>query len=462
MFDFLTTPLFSEESAKALDEKFPSNRDEFVVPTRASVARAKGGGATVSGDDREVIYLCGNSLGLQPRSVRSELETELAAWGDAGVLAHHVGSTPWVTADEPPLPHLLPIVGAADTAEITVMNSLTTNLHLLMVPFYNPTPTRYRIVVERQPFPSDLYAVQSQAAQRGFDPATAIIQLGPEDPTAPFDYEGALEELLSSDEGKSVALVLWPGVQYVTGEAFDLRRMASAAHAAGALLGADLAHAVGNIPLSLHDDEVDFAVWCSYKYLNAGPGCIGGAFVHAKHHADGASATLGGEGRPQFAGWWGHELATRFDMRQPFTPIAGAAAYRLSNVPITSVCCLLASLRLFTAVGGMETLRARSLRLTGYLEALLLAEIPSIAIVTPSEPARRGAQLTLRLSAREAGGDVCIREVHTALEEAGVIADFREPDCIRIAPAPLYSTFHDLYSFVVILKELLDTRTTDA
>jgi kynureninase len=327
---------------------------------------------------------------------------------------------------------------------VVAMNSLTANLHLMLVSFYRPTRERPAILMEAGAFPSDRYALESQVRFHGFDPATDLIELAPDEPDGTISM-AAIERAIA-EHGRRLALVCWPGVQYRTGQAFDLAEIARLGHAAGAVVGFDLAHAAGNLPLALHDSGADFAVWCHYKYMNAGPGAVAGCFVHARHaHTD----------RPRFAGWWGHDAQTRFRMGPDFVPTPGADGWQLSNPPILGLAPLRGSLNLF-ARAGMPALCARSQRLTGYLERLIHERLQdTLSIVTPREPARRGAQLSLRV----AGGRERGRELFGYLAAQGVLGDWREPDVIRISPMPLYNSHADILRFV---RTVQDWRRADA
>lgn len=393
-------------------------------------------------DGRESIYLCGHSLGLAPLAARAMVNEELDDWDRLAVLGHHVARRPWIDYAELLRKDLAALVGAGED-EVVAMNSLSVNLHLLLASFYRPAGKRRCIVVEAGAFSSDRHAVVSQLEWHGLRATDALLEIAPDATTGLID-EATVEELLAR-RGQEVALVLWPGVQYLTGQAFDLARIARAAHAAGAVCGFDLAHAVGNIPLRLHDADADFAVWCSYKYLNAGPGAIGGAFVHAKHQR----ALL-----PGLAGWWGHEPATRFRMMAGFVPATGAAGWQVSNPPILSSAPLLASLQLFAAA-GLEALRAKSLQMTALLQQEIASRFPQVQCLTPHEPERRGCQLSLRVAAgREAG-----RRVFEDLGASGVIADWREPDILRVAPVPLYNRYEELAIFCDVLGAALRRHT---
>lgn len=413
----MTVPL-SEDHARALDAGDPlaALRAEFHVPLH---------------EGREQAYFCGNSLGLQPRGARAHVEEVLEKWAHEAVEGHFRGQAQWMPYHELVAAPLAEVVGA-ERAEVVAMNSLTANLHLLMVSFYRPSAERPAILIEAGAFPSDRYAVESQIRFHGFDPATDLIEVAPDAPGGTVSM-AAIEQAIER-HGPRLALVLWPGVQYRTGQAFDVAAIARLAHAAGAIAGFDLAHAVGNLPLRLHDAGADFAVWCHYKYLNAGPGAVAGAFVHARHART---------DRPRFAGWWGHEAATRFRMGPRFAPTPGAEGWQLSNPPILGLAPLRASLELFGRA-GMAALRARSQRLTGYLEALVRDHLDDVLeILTPKDPAQRGCQLSLRVRAgRDAG-----RALFDHLSADGVLGDWREPDTIRISPAPLYNHHADVLRF---------------
>ncbi len=391
-------------------------------------------------DGREQAYFCGNSLGLQPTAVRAALMQELDDWATLGVEAHFRGKHPWMSYHETVRDSLAAVVGA-QPVEVVAMNSLTANLHFLMVSFYRPTSERPAILIEAGAFPSDRHAVASQVRFHGFNPDTDLIELPPDEANGTISM-AAIERVLA-EHGHRIALVLWPGVQYRSGQAFDLREISRLARARGCTVGFDLAHAAGNLPLALHDSGADFAAWCSYKYLNAGPGAVAGAFVHERH----AHAEL-----PRFAGWWGHDAATRFRMGPEFVPSPGADGWQLSNPPVLALAPLRVSLELFVEA-GMEHLRARSERLTGYLEALIRRDCADVLeVVTPAEPARRGCQLSLRV----AGGRERGRSLFDFLAGHGILGDWREPDVIRISPVPLYNNHSDIRRFadaVVLWRE---------
>lgn len=396
-------------------------RDRFHLPKRR--------------DGRPRIYFCGNSLGLQPKGVRADVERELDKWARLGVEGHFQGERPWFPYAEDFRDSGARLVGGRP-GEVVMMNSLTVNLHLLMATFYRPRPERYKIVTEEPAFPSDLYALQSQLRHHGYDPRDGLLTWKPRPGEHTLRTED-LEELLDR-EAPRIALVLLSGVNFFTGQWLDLEYITTLAKRHGCVVGWDLAHAVGNVVLHLHDWQVDFAVWCSYKYLNCGPGAVAGCFVHEMH---GRNLAL-----PRLAGWWGNDPHTRFRMQlQPeFVPRPGAFGWQVSNPPILSMVPLHASLALFDEV-GMPALRAKSERLTGYLE-FLLEQIPGnrFAIVTPREPAQRGCQLSILVADRP-------RALLQALEQEGVVCDFREPNVIRVAPVPLYNSFHEVWVFAHVL-----------
>ncbi|WP_229403498.1 kynureninase [Micromonospora okii] len=407
-----------ESEAHRLDKADPGHRHLFHVP------EADGGRYP------EAAYLAGNSLGLQPRATRDELLADLDAWRRLGVEGHLEAQRPWLPYHELLTGPVARLVGARP-AEAVVMNSLTVNLHLLMVSFYRPAGRRTRIVIEDGAFPSDSYAVRSQARFHGLDPDATVVRLTPRPGEDTLRTADVLDFLAA--EGDTVALVLLGGVNYLTGELMDIPAITAAGRAAGAVVGWDLAHAAGNVPLALHDWDVDFAAWCSYKYLNSGPGALAGVFVHERH--------LGRADLPRFEGWWSTEAATRFEMTPVSRPPATVEAWQVSNPPIFAMGPVRTSLELFDSI-GMPALRERSVRLTGYLERLLDAVTPGrpLTVVTPRDPQRRGCQLSVRIDAGSAG-ELTKRLRH----EHGVIADAREPDVVRFAPVPLYSTYHDCW-----------------
>lgn len=413
------TDLLSRAHAVALDAADPLRhlRDDFVFPQHA-------------GQDQ--TYFVGNSLGLQPRGARAMVAEVLDQWGALAVEGHFTGPTQWLTYHQLVRDALARVVGA-QPGEVVAMNTLSVNLHLMMASFYRPTPERGAILIEAGAFPSDRHAVESQLRLHGLDPATQLIEVEADQPNGTVSMAAIADAI--ARHGPRLALVLWPGIQYRTGQAFELGEIARLARAQGAMVGFDLAHAVGNIALTLHDDGADFAVWCHYKYLNAGPGAVGGCFVHARH----ANSDL-----PRMAGWWGHEQQSRFRMEPQFVPSPGAEGWQLSNPPVLALAPLRASLELFDQA-GMPALRAKSEQLTGHLEQLIHARVPQVLqIVTPAEPAQRGCQLSLRV----AGGRAQGRSLFEYLQSVGVLGDWREPDVIRIAPVPLYNRFSDLHRLV--------------
>lgn len=421
------TDLYDDDYALARDAADPlrSFRDEFMIPRH---------GAT------EQAYFCGNSLGLQPKGARAHVEEVLRKWADEAVEAHFTEPAAWMPYHLLVRDQLADLVGA-QASEVVAMNSLTANLHLLMVSFYRPTIERTAILIEAGAFPSDRYAVESQLKYRGLPPEHTLIEVQPDNADGTFSM-AAIEQAIR-DNGKRLALVLWPGVQYRTGQAFDLEEIARIAHDVGAIAGFDLAHAVGNLPLQLHDSGADFAVWCHYKYVNSGPGAVAGCFVHERHaHTD----------RPRFAGWWGHDQASRFRMGPDFVPTPGADGWQLSNPPVLGLAPLRASLDLFSRA-GMPALRERSQRLTGYLEALIDARLANtLQVLTPRDPSQRGCQLSLRV----AGGRDRGRALFEHLGAQGIIGDWREPDVIRISPTPLYNTHADILRFARAVEHWQD------
>ncbi len=381
---------------------------------------------------RHAVYMTGNSLGLQPKSARDIVEQELNDWGAHAVDGHLTAEHPWLPYHEWFRGPAARLVGAKP-GEVVMMNSLTVNLHLLMVSFYRPTPQRHKIVIEDDAFPSDSYAVASQIAFHGYDPATSLVRLKPREGERTLRTEDV--EAYFEREGEKVALVMLGGVNYLTGQLFHMEQITRCAQKHGCVVGWDLAHAAGNVPLRLHDWGVDWAAFCTYKYLNSGPGAIAGAFVHERH----ANADL-----PRFHGWWGNDPESRFRMVKDFAPVAGAEAWQLSNPPILSLAPVRASMEIFNEV-GMDALRAKSVRLTAYLE-FLLGELlgDRIDVWTPTDPEQRGAQLSISVRGLS-------RQTQRALHEDAVVTDFREPDVIRVAPVPLYNTYHDAWTLASTL-----------
>ncbi len=417
MRPFQPTPAFASEMDAA--DPLAAYREQFHWPTSA--------------DGSPYLYLCGNSLGLQPKTVRAYIEQELHDWARLGVEGHFQATNPWLPYHESLTAATARLLGAKPL-EVVVMNALTVNLHLMLVSFYRPTPERYKVLIEAEAFPSDRYAVESHIRWHGYDPKDALIAIQPRPGEATIRTEDI--ETFVAQEGQTIALIWFGGINYYTGQAFDLARLTQAGRAQGCLVGFDLAHAVGNLILQLHAWEVDFAVWCSYKYLNAGPGGPGGCFVHERHaHRPEL---------PRLAGWWGHNKATRFLMPAVFDPVPGAEGWQVSNPPILQLAALRASMAMFDQV-GMERLRAKSERLTGYLEYLLDSQaLENVTIITPRDPQQRGAQLSLRVSDHGPA-------LHERLVQAHVVCDWREPDVLRLAPVPWYNSFMDVYRFVDIL-----------
>lgn len=388
-------------------------------------------------EGNEWLYFTGNSLGLQPKNTQKYIQQELDDWANYGVEGHFEGNTPWLPYHEFLTESMAKIVGAK-SLEVVVMNTLTTNLHLLMVSFYQPTKKKYKIVIESDAFPSDRYAVQSQLKFHGFDVADGLIEWKPRAGEELLNIEDL--ETIVAEQGDEIALLLIGGVNYYTGQYLDLKRIAEIGHSKECFVGIDLAHGAGNISPELHDSGVDFAAWCTYKYLNSGPGSLGGLFVHEKHAHN--------KELPRFSGWWNHNKETRFNMRQPFDVMAGAEGWQLSNPPILSMAAIKASLDMFAEV-GMEALREKSEKLTGYFE-FLINQIgsDSIKIITPSNPKERGCQLSIQVKNAD-------KSLHKKLTENNIITDWREPDVIRCAPVPMYTSFEDVYKMVSVLKGLL-------
>jgi kynureninase len=381
------------------------------------------------------VYLCGHSLGLQAKSTADYVAQELRDWQRWAVLGHHSAKRPWINYHELAAPVLSELVGA-DDSEVVAMNSLTVNLHLMMVSFFRPGGERNRVLIEQSAFPSDRYAIVSQLEFHGLSEREHLIEIAPR----AGEHDLRTEDLIAclEREGPRLALVLLPGVQYLTGQALDLAPLIAAARRTGASVGLDLAHSVGNMPLSVHDWDADFAVWCSYKYLNAGPGAIGGCFVHERHARR--------RDLPRFAGWWGHSKSTRFEMGPEFTPIAGAEGWQISNPPVLSAAPLLAGLEVFQRA-GLARLRAKSISLTGFLQALIEMRLPdAVEIVTPRNPEQRGCQLSMRLAQ-----GLSAKRCQERLKADGVIGDWREPDILRLAPAPLYNSYSDVFKAVEAL-----------
>ena len=423
------TEIISDAFAQARDAADPLRgfRDEFFIPQH---------------DGKPQAYFVGNSLGLQPKGARAHVEEVLDKWATEAVEGHFTGSAQWMPYHELVRDPLARVVGA-QPSEVVAMNSLTANLHLMLVSFYQPTIERTAILVEAGSFPSDRYAVESQLKYRGLPPQHTLIEVEPDQPDGTFSMQ-AIERAIN-ENGKRLALVLWPGVQYRTGQAFDLKEIARLGHAAGAIVGFDLAHAVGNLPLQLHDSGADFAVWCHYKYMNSGPGAVAGCFVHERH-----ARTQ----RPRFAGWWGNNKGERFKMEPVFDPTPGADGWQLSNPPILGLAPLRASLDQYERA-TMPALRVKSESLTGYLEQLIDADLRDVLqVITPRDAAQRGCQLSIRvIGGRERG-----RDLFDFLATRGVLGDWREPDVIRISPVPLYNTHADVLRFARTVREWRDGR----
>ncbi len=386
---------------------------------------------------REALYFCGNSLGLQPKTVTRFLQQELTDWAARGVEGHFHAKRPWLRYHQQSKKSLAKLVGGKP-GEVVAMNQLTVNLHLMMATFYRPTATRFKIVTEAGAFSSDMHAVESQLRLHGYDPQEAWIELKPR----PGEFTLRTADVIHTleQQGASVALVLLGAVQYYTGQFFDIQKITGAGKKIGAMVGWDLAHAIGNVPLRLHAHQVDFAVWCGYKYLNSGPGGMAGVFVHERHAQD--------TSLPRMAGWWGHQERERFQMKKGFRPIASVDGWQLSNFPVLSGAAQLASLVEFDKA-GIRALRQKSVRLTGYLE-FLLRQLPAhetaFRIITPSAKDARGCQLSILMKSKG-------RKVFERLSQKGIVADWREPDVIRVAPVPLYNTFEEVFRFVEIFQK---------
>ena len=386
----------------------------------------------------ELIYLCGNSLGLQPKTTKSYLEQELLDWANLGVEGHTHAKNPWLNYNEMLTPKMAKLVGAKPI-EVIVMNTLTANLHFMMVSFYKPTKSRYKILIEGDAFPSDKYAVESQLRHHGFDDKDGLILWSSREGEELARIED-LEAILKAS-GNEIALIMIGGVNYYTGQFFDLKRITELGHKNGCMVGFDCAHGAGNVSLELHESGADFAIWCTYKYLNSGPGSLAGCFVHERH--------ANNKDLNRFTGWWSHNKQTRFKMRDEFDVIPGAEGWQMSNPPILSMAAIKASLDMFDKV-GLQKLIKKSKKLTGYLEFLINElEDQRIKIITPKNPDERGCQLSIQVKNSD-------RSLHDKLTRAGVICDWREPDVIRIAPVPLYNSYQDVYHMVEKLKNILN------
>lgn len=454
--------LYSEDYARAEDAQDPLRkfRDYFVIPSKADLARSTIGNTESGKDSEQSTYLCGNSLGLQPTLTRKYFEEYLNTWSQKGVFGHfkHVSDThlpPWLHADDDVRGDMANIVGAS-AQEVAVMQTLTVNLHFLMCSFYKPTKEHNKILIEGRAFPSDHFAVESQIRFHGFEPKDSMILL---EPPSESDLTLSTDYILSviDKHASELALILLPGIQYYTGQFFDIAKITAYVQSKGIVAGWDLAHAAGNVPLQLHNWNVDFAAWCTYKYLNSGPGSIGGCFVHERHgqvKSTGSEENPSFEYRPRLAGWWGSSKRSRFAMANNFEPIPGAAGFQVSNTSVADSTAVRASLDVFKQT-SMAALRAKSLKLTGYLENLLDLLIkdqeerlgkPLFRIITPRNPEERGAQLSVML---ESG---LLDHIMDTLEENGVVVDERKPDVVRVAPAPLYNSFQDVRNLIVVFR----------
>lgn len=414
--------------ALSQDEKdeLSAYREEFFIPKH---------------NGKPVLYFTGNSLGLQPKAAKEALEVELEDWAKYGVDGHFDARNPWFSYHERFTEQSAELVGAKPI-EVVVMNGLTVNLHLLLVSFYRPQGKRVKIICEKKAFPSDQYALESQVRFHGLDPAETIIEVGPRDGEHTIREEDILSTI--AETGDELALVMFGGVNYYTGQLFNFKKITEAGHAVGAQVGFDLAHAAGNVILNLHEDGPDFACWCSYKYLNSGPGSISGFFVHERHAHN--------KDLPRFAGWWGYDKSKRFQMESGFQPIPGAEGWQLSNAPVLAMAVHKVALDQFSRA-GMPALRKKAVQLTGYLEFILkdIAQRKNVnlEIITPTDPGQRGCQLSVL--AHGYG-----KKLFDKLTEMGVVADWREPNVIRMAPVPLYNSFKDVYDFGQILESALD------
>jgi kynureninase len=420
----------SLDFAKRLDQDDPiaNIRKEFAIPKMPN------------GQDE--IYLCGNSLGLQPKLAAEYVQRELTQWASLGVKGHFTGDYPWMPYHEFLSEGYAELVGAHDD-EVVAMNSLTANLHFMMVSFYKPTQTRYKILIEDHAFPSDHYAVESQIKFHGFNPDDAMILVKPREGEDAIRHQDLMD--IIEKEGDSLALIMLPGVQYYTGQVFDMKAITELGHQKGCKVGFDLAHATGNIVMQLHQWQVDFAAWCTYKYLNSGPGSVAGCFVHRNHHKDTELS--------RFAGWWGHDKATRFKMENSFKPMQSAEAWQLSNPPVLSLAAIRGSLDTIKKAGGIKVMREKGVKLASFMRYLLETNLPnSISVLTPSNPKEAGCQLSLTVQVNGEVNQELGKKVFDLIEEQGVTGDWRYPNVIRVAAVPQYNSFEDVYRFVDILK----------
>ncbi|KAF3892974.1 Kynureninase [Trichophyton interdigitale] len=459
--DFSKDPSsLAREYARNLDEQDPLRdfRKEFIIPSKADLTRptlAPPTGEEARKSEESCVYLCGNSLGLQPVSTSEHVNSYLRSWALKGVLGHTEPHTDQLTAEwlniDDRAPELMaPLVGAKES-EVALMGTLTGNLHLLMASFYKPTKERYKIIFEGKAFPSDHFAIESQARHHGLDPEDAMVLIEPVSEDYPVLETSQILSVIDA-HADTAALILLPGIQYYTGQFFDMKTITAHAHSKGLMVGWDCAHAVGNVELQFHDWDVDFAVWCSYKYLNSGAGAMAGLFVHEKH-----GLVTEDSFRPRLSGWWGSDKSSRFIMDNKFVPRPGAAGYQVSNPSALDLAAVTASLKVFNRA-TMQALRRKSVKLTAYLEYLIDSEFPSkserpFTIITPSDPDMRGAQLSLRLKAG------LLDPVFSCLLRNGVVLDERRPDVIRVAPAPLYNSFEDVWLFVRELRVACDEAT---
>ncbi|KAJ5907526.1 hypothetical protein N7495_000208 [Penicillium taxi] len=446
---------YKKEYAEALDAQDPLRqfREEFIIPSKKDLKRTtiEANEASDEASDPKCIYLCGNSLGIQPRSTRRYIEQYLRTWATKGVTGHFIPHEdqllpPFVDVDTAGSKLMAPVVGALHS-EVAVMGTLTANIHFLMASFYRPTQEKYKIILEGKAFPSDHFAVESQIRHHNFDPEDAMVLIEPENLDLPILSTEQILKVID-ENASSTALIFLSGIQFYTGQYFDIKRITAHAHSKGILIGWDCAHAAGNVDLRLHDWDVDFAAWCTYKYINSGPGGMAGLFVHERH-----GQTSDDKFRPRLSGWWGSDLKTRFMMDNKFTPQPGAAGFQLSNPSVLDMTAIVASLEIFNRT-TMTEIRQKSLNITGYLEHLLLKypldaspEDKPFTLITPSNPAERGAQLSIRLQPG------LLDHVLHHLEENGAVIDERKPDVIRVAPAPLYNTYAEVFEFCQIFLE---------